>query len=79
MEAPSESCEALPAVTVPSSSKAGGKPESAWRVVLGRLHSSRSTDTSAKLSSPVCRSTFFMVAVIGAISSSIQPAACALA
>ena len=79
IEAPSESCEALPAVTVPSSSNAGGRPERPWMVVFGRLHSSRSTVTSAKLSSPVCLSTFFMVTVIGTISSPIKPAVCALA
>ena len=45
-EAPSESCDELPAVTVPwplSLSKCGGSDRSASSVVSARLHSSRST------------------------------------
>ncbi len=43
IEAPSDSCDALPAVTEPFSAKAGLSPARLSRVVSGRLQSSRST------------------------------------
>ncbi|MNP30124.1 hypothetical protein D3C76_1231830 [compost metagenome] len=43
MDAPSDSCEELPAVTEPSSANTGFNPARLSRVVSGRLQSSRST------------------------------------
>ena len=72
IDAPSESCDALPAVTVPSSSNAGGSPARPSIVLVGRLHSSRLTTTSAWLSSPVSLSTCSMVAGIDFASMAIK-------
>jgi len=46
-QAPSEICEALPAVIVPSARNAGLRPASFSGVVSGRIPSSRSTLTGA--------------------------------
>ncbi|SVJ77531.1 Uncharacterised protein [Klebsiella pneumoniae] len=56
IEAPSESCEALPAVTEPSSANAGFSEARPSRVVSGRLQSSRSTTPSSTCFSPLALS-----------------------
>src|SRR5439155_654828 len=71
-EAPSESCEELPAVTVPwplFGSKYGLSASSPSSVVSGRLHSSRSQQTSwVPIFSPVFLSSTAFVTFMGAIS-----------
>ncbi|MNP11846.1 hypothetical protein D3C76_1040550 [compost metagenome] len=79
MEAPSESCEALPAVTEPSSAKTGFSEFRPSRVVSGRLQSSWSTTASSTRFSPVALSSTSYFTAIGTISSANRPSAWARA
>ncbi len=77
-EAPSESCDALPAVTLPVSLNDGFSLRSPSIVVSTRLHSSRSSVTSSNVMLPLASFTAFF-ALIGTISSLKRPSACARA
>ncbi|MNG07881.1 hypothetical protein D3C84_912030 [compost metagenome] len=77
MDAPSDSCDELPAVTEPSSANTGFNPARLSRVVSGRLQSSRSTTPSRICTCPVALSSTRYFTAIGTISSSNNPAACA--
>ncbi|MNY66986.1 hypothetical protein D3C86_2044900 [compost metagenome] len=75
MDAPSDSCDELPAVTEPSSANTGFKPARLSRVVSGRLQSSRSTMPSRICAWPVALSSTRYFTAIGTISSVNSPAA----
>ncbi|MCY1553586.1 hypothetical protein D9M68_900860 [compost metagenome] len=79
MEAPSDSCEELPAVTEPSSENTGLRDARPSRVVSARLQSSRSTTPSTMRFSPVALSSTKYFTLIGTISSSNRPSAWARA
>mmetsp|Transcript_36202 Transcript_36202/g.116255 ORF Transcript_36202/g.116255 Transcript_36202/m.116255 type:complete len:229 (+) Transcript_36202:478-1164(+) len=80
--APSDNCDALPAVTVADgscSARTGVSAASDCRVVLARLHSSLTTVYGTLDTSPVSLSLSIITVSIGTISSSNSPACCAAA
>ena len=78
-EAPSESWLALPAVTKAPSPRTGLSLARPSSVVSGRLPSSLASRVSTSRVSPVALSVTVIIALIGTISSSNRPAACAAA
>ena len=74
-EAPSESCDAFPAVTVPSSLKDGFSLASPSSVVSGRLHSSCAMSTSSNARLPSAPFTAFFTC-IGMMSFLNLPSRC---
>ena len=78
-EAPSDSCEALPAVITAPSPRTGFNPCKPSKLVDGRLPSSFSNTTSWVEILPLSLSFIIMVDGRGTISSSNLPAACATA